>query len=63
MADDADRSGQDIEILDDAAIREVQRRAAAMPKGTEGECRLCGEYFARLVNNTCARCRDLHKLP
>ena len=28
-----------------------------------GDCELCGEHYVRLVNRTCARCRDKYKLP
>jgi hypothetical protein len=61
--DDADISGPKMEIIDNAAIDEVRRKAAAIPVGRPGECDLCGEESGRLVRGVCARCRDLHKLP
>ena len=61
--DDADLSQAKTEVLEAADIAEVRRRAAAIPKGEPGDCDLCGEWFGRLVNGVCARCRDLHKLP
>jgi hypothetical protein len=50
--------------LDTARIVAHQRRLAQqiMP-GDPGECALCGEWSGRLVNDTCAPCRDKHHLP
>lgn len=59
MADDVDRTAKDLELLDQAAINEIRRRAAAIPKGEAGECHHCGDLFIRLVRNHCGRCRDL----
>jgi hypothetical protein len=63
MADDADRASLDTEKLEAADIAVVRRRAAMMPKGAPGECKLCEEFSPRLVNGVCAPCRDLYKLP
>lgn len=63
MADDADRASSDTEKLEDAKINLIRERAASIPKGTPGECECCDEYFIRLVDGHCARCRDLLKLP
>lgn len=63
MADDADRAQKDTEMLERMQVAEIHRRAAEMPKGTPGICKLCGEDMPRLVNGVCAPCRDLHKLP
>lgn len=55
MSDDADRADQEIE----RNLAEAVRRATKeIPPGKPGECDLCGEWTARLVNGTCARCRD-----
>lgn len=40
----------------------ARKKAQAMPTGEPGECEWCGEYFARLVNGACGRCRDKWKL-
>lgn len=63
MADDMDKTDERSAPLLDASIAEARRKAAAIPKGKAGECKLCGEYKARLVGGACGRCRDLHGLP
>ncbi|OZI58743.1 conjugal transfer protein TraR [Bordetella genomosp. 1] len=63
MADIIDQAGDHIEREADARQAEASARAAAMPKGTPGDCELCGEWSGRLVNNACAPCRDRYKLP
>lgn len=59
--DEADRSV----LFDEMYQKELDnkiRKAAIIPKGTPGECEYCGEYFERLINNACGRCRDLYRL-
>jgi hypothetical protein len=56
--DEADRATYFIESVIDDHVRDVMRRAAQIPKGTHGDCDICGEYFTRLVNGCCGRCRD-----
>lgn len=58
MADDSDSSDLKEAVLVDAAVRQVQQRASDIPKGEPGECDACGEYFERVVNHMCGRCRD-----
>lgn len=49
---------------DQLATEEAIRRASKeIPPGKAGECDLCGEWCGRLLNGTCARCRDKWKLP
>lgn len=62
MADDADRAGQDTEMLDAMSVRAVRVAAAAMEAGKPGECAICEEFSPRLVSGNCARCRDKYKL-
>lgn len=62
MSDEADRA-QDLERMsNEDALRAAREKAQAMPTGEPGECEWCGEYFARLVNGACGRCRDKWKL-
>lgn len=60
--DDADKADGLIAAREKEAVAAAQRAAADMPKGTPGECDLCGEWSERLVRGACARCRDKHKL-
>jgi hypothetical protein len=62
MPDEIDLAQDRERIATDDAIRQVQRRAD-LPAGAPGECDLCGEQSARLVNGACAPCRDKYKLP
>lgn len=63
MSDPADEANDHIEREEAAALREIQARRAAQPKGIPGECDLCGEFMLRLVDGACAPCRDRYKLP
>lgn len=63
MADEIDKVQAHIEQLEAYAIAEVRLRAANIPKGIAGDCKLCGDHSLRLVNGNCARCRDKFKLP
>lgn len=49
-------------IATEAAVRQIQNKEG-MPKGKPGDCELCGEWSARLVEGVCAPCRDRFKLP
>ena len=62
MSDEVDRA-QDLERMsNEDALQAARKKAQAMPTGEPGECEWCGEYFARLVNGACGRCRDKWKL-
>jgi len=43
--------------------RAIAAAAADIPKGVEGECELCGEWFGRLVGGACVPCRNRYHLP
>lgn len=58
--DDIDLAQEREQMATDDAIR---RAAKEIPPGKPGDCDLCGEWTARLVNGTCAHCRDKWKLP
>jgi len=57
--DDIEKAQEREQMDRDAAIR---RAAKEIPPGKPGECDLCGEYTQRLVNGTCAFCRDKWRL-
>lgn len=62
MPDEVDRA-QDLERMsNEDALRAARKKAQSMPTGEPGECEWCGEYFTRLVNGACGRCRDKWKL-
>lgn len=63
MADEADMSEAAEQVHKDARIAEVREQAARIPKGEPGDCRWCGEFSQRLVNRSCAPCRDKRGLP
>jgi hypothetical protein len=56
--DEADRASYFIESVVDDHVKEAMRRAAEIPIGEAGECQGCGDYFTRLVDDLCGRCRD-----
>jgi hypothetical protein len=58
--DEIDLAQERDQMATDDAIR---RASKEIPPGKPGDCDLCGEWTARLVNGTCARCRDKWKLP
>lgn len=60
--DDIDKAQEQEQIATDDAIRQARRAAAEIPPGKAGECELCGEWSGRLVNGTCAHCRDKWRL-
>ena len=62
MTDEIDLAQEREQIATDNAINQV-RRAAEIPAGEPGDCDLCGEWTARLINGACAPCRDKYGLP
>lgn len=70
MTDELDQTSERIEFDTSVAVRNVCDKAKTIPKGQEGDCDLCGEYFSRVVavekNDetvlACGRCRDKHGL-
>jgi len=58
MTDEFDRASEREQTHRDLALAAARAVAAAIPKGTPGECDGCGEYFARLVGGLCGFCRD-----
>ena len=56
--DEADRASYFIESVVDDHVKEAMRKAAEIPKGTAGECDLCGSYSVRLIDNACCKCID-----
>lgn len=60
--DDVDISNERAQNHEEAAIAAARAKAAGIPKGEAGVCDYCGEYFERLVNGACGRCRDKYRL-
>lgn len=60
MADEIDRAQQREQQDRDRAIAAATRD---FPAGHPGDCDLCGEWSARLVEGACAPCRDRYHLP
>lgn len=60
--DDIDFAQEKQEKIHEDRIERARLRATEMPKGEPGGCDYCGEYFTRLVNGACGRCRDEFKL-
>lgn len=61
--DDLDQQKEFEDLFDEMCIKNIQDKAAKIPKGTPGDCDLCGEWSGRLVSGACAPCRDKYKLP
>lgn len=59
MADLADVSEKDTSFLEEVGIARIRHEAQSIPKGSPGTCQGCQEYFERLVDDKCGRCRDL----
>lgn len=57
-SDPIDRADYFIESVIDDHVKEAMLKAAEIPKGTAGECAGCGDYFSRLVDDMCGKCRD-----
>lgn len=62
MADDCDYAKEVEEASLARNLAQVLRHSEIKP-GCEGECERCGEESKRLINQTCAPCRDRYKLP
>ena len=62
MSDEADRADYYIESVIDDHVKEAMRKAADIPQGFAGTCDLCGDYFSRLVDGACGRCRDKYRI-
>lgn len=58
MADEVDIANDYAERRAAKALEEIRNQANLIPTGNPGECAECGEYFSRLVNHRCGRCRD-----
>jgi predicted Zn-ribbon and HTH transcriptional regulator len=63
MVDIIDRTQKDEEVFEELQAAEIRRRAQAIPKGSPGDCKLCGYRSGRLVAGVCAPCRDFYNLP
>ena len=59
MADEADIAQHQEENHRQAALS--KRQPYELPKGTPGDCDLCGNWSGRLVDGECAPCRDKYK--
>jgi hypothetical protein len=57
-SDPIDRADYFIESVVDDHVKEAMRRASEIPEGNSGDCEICGEHFARLVDGCCGFCRD-----
>ena len=57
-SDPIDRADYFIESVVDDHVKEAMRKAAEIPVGTAGECSSCEEWSMRLMDETCAPCRD-----
>ena len=62
-ADEIERAANLTTEMEEASVRAIRNAASRIPAGEPGECDRCGEYFTRLVNGACGRCRDKLKLP
>ncbi len=60
VGDIIDRANDHAQAMLDAHIAAARHD---IKPGVEGECELCGEWSARLINHACAPCRDRHHLP
>jgi hypothetical protein len=58
MTDELDRASEREQAERDRMLAAATAAAAAMPKGEPGDCDGCGEFFTRLVDGLCGRCRD-----
>lgn len=61
--DEIDRQLERYDMFKAMALMKIREAASKMPAGYPGDCDLCGEWSARLVNGVCAPCRDRYKLP
>lgn len=60
--DDADRAQVDEDMQEDAKARRRASTTYEIPKGEPGDCDMCGEWSARLIDGVCAPCRDRYRL-
>ncbi len=63
MADDADRTGDRLELEDALRDRLRGETPYQVPEGKPGDCDLCNEWCGRLVGGACPPCRDKFRLP
>lgn len=56
--DEVDISEEREYIARENSLRAVRLAAERFDPGVAGECAYCGQYFTRVVNSACARCRD-----
>lgn len=62
MADIADSADEVIEIGIADKLAANKKLVQSIPQGCAGNCEWCGEYFTRIVDGACGRCRDKYKL-
>lgn len=55
----ADEAGEVIDMLQQQREANIRRQVAAMPAGSPGNCRECGDPNDRLVLGICSPCRDV----
>ena len=60
--DEIDVSQEQQDKLLEARLLCAQNEARRIVKGNPGMCVYCGEFFERVVNDACGRCRDELKL-
>jgi len=58
MADEIDIANDYAQKMEERNVAAIRAAAAEIPEGVEGECWECGLFSKRLVNDTCAPCRD-----
>lgn len=58
MPDTIDYIQEEEALFGDSLLHEAHQAASLIPVGAPGECEECGEHSLRLVNKTCARCRE-----
>lgn len=54
-----------VDLAQEQQEREEKRRRSKpyhLPDGKRGDCEICGEMSARLINGVCAPCRDKYGL-
>ncbi len=63
MADIVDIANEFEELITENNLAHIRGKASEIPKGEAGECDYCGEWYPRIVDGGCARCRDKRGLP
>ena len=61
--DEVDEANDYIEKTIAATLAKIRENQAAIQGVSEGECKSCGEEFARLVFGKCGFCRDGRRKP